>query len=159
MTFGNLHRAWVQGDFTDAFRSSVIVTLSVVVISTFLATLAGYALAIIRPRGFRIVFALFVVGIIIPFEGLIIPLYFRLQSIGLTDTYWALILPQSALAVAFGTYWMRGFFLNIPTSILEAGRVEGASSLEILWHVILPMGRWRSEPSPSFRSCGTGTSS
>jgi raffinose/stachyose/melibiose transport system permease protein len=59
----------------------------------------------------------------------------------MTDSYWALILPQSAISVAFGTYWMRAFFRSVPRSLVEAARLDGSSSWSTLWRVILPLGR------------------
>ena len=69
------------------------------------------------------------------------PLYFDLRDLNLTDTYWALILPQVALSVAFGTFWMRAFFVSTPRSLLEAARIDGASSWTTLWRVLVPFGR------------------
>ena len=76
-----------------------------------------------------------------PYEALIIPLYYQLRSLGLTDTYWALILPQSALSLAFGVYWMRGFFRSVPRSYLETAWIEGASSWRLLWEILVPLAR------------------
>ena len=76
----------------------------------------------------------------VPEEALIVPLYFDMRDLGLTDTYWALILPQVALSVAFGTFWMRAFFVVTPRSVLEAARIDGASSWMTLWRVLVPFG-------------------
>ena len=53
-------------------------------------------------------------GLVAPYEGMVIPLYYDLKDLGLTDTYWALILPQIGLSVSFGTFWLRSFFLSTP---------------------------------------------
>jgi raffinose/stachyose/melibiose transport system permease protein len=71
----------------------------------------------------------------------VVPLYFDLRELELTDTYWALILPQVALSVSFGTFWMRAFFLATPRSLVEAARIDGASSWTTLWRVLVPFGR------------------
>ena len=138
-TFENFERAWERGRFSVALRNSFIVSGVVTLLVTVLSTLAGYALAILRQPGSRAFTVLFVLGLIIPFEALIIPLFFQLRDFGLTDTRWSLILPQSALSLAFGVYWMRVFFLGVPTSLLEAARVEGASHARILVQVTLPL--------------------
>ena len=140
-TLHNFSRAWEQGRLGRALVSSAIVSGAIVVLSTTLATAAAYGIAIIRPRGAGLIFVLLVLGLLVPFEALVIPLYYRLQDAGLTNTYWALILPQSALSLSFASYWMRGFFLGVPVSVLEAARVEGSSHLRTLLHVVLPMAR------------------
>jgi raffinose/stachyose/melibiose transport system permease protein len=119
----------------------VIVTVSVVAISTVLSVLAGYALGTLRFRGSQLVFALFLLGLMVPLEATIVPLYYDLREVGLTNTYWALILPQAAISVAFGTFWMRTYFRAVPRSLIDAARLDGASSWATLWRVLLPDAR------------------
>jgi raffinose/stachyose/melibiose transport system permease protein len=141
LTGHNFSQAWTEGQFGHHLMVSAIVTSSTVVIATIGSVLAGYALGTLRTPLRGLFAALFVLGIVVPYEALIIPLYYSLRSVGLTDTYWALILPQSALSLAFGVYWMRGFFRSVPRSYIEAARVEGASSWSLLWEILLPLAR------------------
>ena len=69
------------------------------------------------------------------------PLFFDLRTFGLTDTVWAVALPQVAQSVAFGTYWMRAYFKGVNPSIMDAARVDGASKGRILISILVPMGR------------------
>jgi raffinose/stachyose/melibiose transport system permease protein len=139
--FGNFSAAWTQGHFSQYLRSSAIVAVSVVSISTVLSILSGYAFGLMRFRGATALFYVFLLGLMVPIEAMIVPLYFDLRDVGLTDTYWALILPQIGLSVAFGTFWMRAFFLAAPRSLMEAARIDGASSWTTLWRVLVPFGR------------------
>ena len=139
--FRNFADAWEQGHFANYLRSSAIVAVSVVVAATFLSILSGYAFGVMRFRGRTALFYLFIAGLMVPLEAMIVPLYYDLRDLGLTDTYWALILPQVALSVAFGTFWMRAFFLAAPRSLVEAARIDGASSWTTLWRVLVPFGR------------------
>jgi raffinose/stachyose/melibiose transport system permease protein len=75
----------------------------------------------------------------VPQESYIIPLYYQLRSMSLYDTYWALILPQIGMSVCFGTFWMQGFFLAVPRDMVDAARVDGATSWGILWRVLRPV--------------------
>jgi raffinose/stachyose/melibiose transport system permease protein len=59
----------------------------------------------------------------------------------LTNTYWALILPQAGLQVCFGTFWMRAFFRASPMELIEAARIDGASTWQVLWRVLVPIAR------------------
>ena len=94
-----------------------------------------------RFPGDSLIFGLILLGLIFPYEATVIPLYYDLQSFGLTNTYWALILPQIGLSVPFGTFWMRAFFRSTPRSLIEAARVDGASTFTILIRVLLPQAK------------------
>ena len=106
-----------------------------------LSILSGYAFGLMRFRGSTVLFYVFLLGLMVPEEAMIVPLYFDLRDLRLTDTYWALILPQIGLSVAFGTFWMRAFFRSTPRSLVEAARIDGASSWTTLWRVLVPFGR------------------
>jgi raffinose/stachyose/melibiose transport system permease protein len=140
LNFDNFARAWDEGNFADYLRSSVIVAVSVVVLSTLFSILAGYAFGMMRFRGHQVLFYLLLLGLMVPLEATIVPLYYDLRDLGLTDTYWALILPQVGVSVAFGTFWMRAFFRSVPRSVVEAARLDGASTWSTLWRVVLPLG-------------------
>jgi raffinose/stachyose/melibiose transport system permease protein len=140
VTAGNFSRAWSQGQFGHHLLVSAGVTTAIVLIAGTGSVLAGYALGAMRTPGARLISPIFILGIVVPYEMLIIPIYYHLRSAGLTDTYWSLILPQSALSLAFGIYWMRAFFLSVPPSLIEAARIDGASSFAILRRVLTPIG-------------------
>src|SRR6185369_5180372 len=90
---GNFADAWREGNFGSYLRSSVIVAVSVVSVSVVLSILSGYAFGLMRFRGSEVLFYVFLLGLIIPTEAMIVPLYYDLRDLSLTDTYWALILP------------------------------------------------------------------
>jgi len=77
----------------------------------------------------------------VPSEAIIIPLYYDLRAIGLTDLYVSLILPQVAQSLAFGTFWMRAYFRSSSREVIDAARIDGAGHLRIFWSILLPMGR------------------
>ena len=139
--FGNFKDAWEQGSFGSYLKSSAIVTVSVVVVAGVLSILSGYAFGLMRFRGSGLLFYVFLLGLMVPMEAMIVPLYYDLRDLSLTDTYWALILPQVATSVAFGTFWMRAFFRSVPRSLVEAARIDGASSWFTLWRVLLPLAK------------------
>ena len=114
---------------------------SVVIGTTVLSILAGYAFGTMRFRGENWLFYLLLSGMILPVEAIVIPLYYDFDAVGLTNTYWALILPQIALNVCFGTFWMRAYFRSVPRSMLEAAEIDGAGSVRTLFSVALPPGR------------------
>jgi raffinose/stachyose/melibiose transport system permease protein len=139
--------AWSEDDgaggpgFGRLFANSFIVAGAVTAISAVLSIGTGYAFGTMRFRGDRVLFPIVLLGIIFPYEATVIPLYYDFQSLGLLNTYWALILPQVGQSVSFGTFWMRAFFRREPTALIEAARIDGASSFGVLRRVLLPQSR------------------
>jgi raffinose/stachyose/melibiose transport system permease protein len=138
LDFSTFKTAWEEGGFNRGLVNSFIVAATVTIVSAFLSVLAGYAFGAMRFRGSDALFYLLLLGLIFPYEATVIPLYYVFRDVGLTDSLWALILPQIGLSVPFGTFWMRAFFRSTPGSLVEASRLDGASSFVTLWRVLLP---------------------
>lgn len=141
ISFATFEKAWTEGNFGSGLMSSFIVAIVVTIVSAILSIGTGYAFGTMRFPGASIVFGVILLGLIFPYEATVIPLYYDFQQFHLTNTLWALILPQIGLSVAFGTFWMRAFFRSTPRSLIEAARVDGASSFMILLRVLLPLAR------------------
>ena len=147
--------AWTQDGgaggpgFSRLFMNSFIVAGVVTVVSAILSIGTGYAFGTMRFRGDRIIFAIVLLGIIFPYEATVIPLYYDFQRFDLLNSYWALILPQIGQSVSFGTFWMRAFFRSSPKSLIEAARIDGATSFGVLRRVLLPQAR------PALMTLGT----
>lgn len=134
----NFARAWSVGGFGQSLGHSAVVAVIVVGLATVLAIGAGYAFGTMRFRGSTVLFYLFLVGMMIPSEATIIPLFFDLRTLGLTDTYFAIAMPQVAQSIAFGTFWLRAQFRAMPVSLLEAAAIDGAGPLKALTRILVP---------------------
>lgn len=137
----NLARAWTEGGFDSSIRSSIIVVLGVVPISCVLSVMAGYAFGLMRFRGSGVLFASLLLGLMLPQEATIIPLFYGFNAVRLTDTYWSLILPQIGQSLAFGAFWMRAFFRAVPPELVDAAQIDGAGPWVLLRRVLVPIGR------------------
>ncbi|HWV23120.1 MAG TPA: carbohydrate ABC transporter permease [Thermomicrobiales bacterium] len=137
----NYVQAWRDGHFGRFFLNSIIVVVGVVIPSVVMSTMTGYAFARFRFRGAGALFAYFLLGLVIPLQALVVPLYYLLREMHLLDSLWALILPQIAMSMSFGTLLMRQAFLSVPREIMEAATVDGASSWTTLWQVMFPLAR------------------
>lgn len=137
----NYRQAWSVAGFSDLIRSSLIIAVCVVPVSLLLASLAGYALGTMRLPGANAVAAFFIAGLTIPVELIVVPLYFDLHELGLTNTYTGVILVEIALFMPFSVFWMRTHFRGTPPSLVEAARIDGASSGTIFFRVLLPLAR------------------
>lgn len=120
-------------------RSSLVMTIPAVVLSSLVGSLAGYALARLRFRGADLIFSLILFGLFLPYQAILIPLVQFLGRIGLYDTYAGLILTHTAMGVPITTLMFRNFYSAIPKELVEAAAVDGASSLGIYGRIILPL--------------------
>ncbi|MFV0429003.1 MAG: carbohydrate ABC transporter permease [Arachnia sp.] len=138
-TLENFITAWTRGAFGQALLSSLIVAVGVVIGASVLSVLAGYAFATMRFPGRALIFGFLLVGLVMPYEGIIVPLYYLIDGMGLLNTYWALILPQIATSVSLGVLWMRSAYSAVPGSLTEAAAIDGASRWGTLWRVHFPI--------------------
>jgi len=130
--------AWREGNFSRYMLNTAIVTVAVVVISVVLSIMSGYAVAVLRPPGARLVLYVSIFGFMLPTEALIVPWYYQLLPLNLVNTYWGMILPQIAQSVAFGTFWLQIAFRSLPVSLSESALLDGASRWTALWRVLTP---------------------
>jgi raffinose/stachyose/melibiose transport system permease protein len=137
--FHNFVTAWTQGHFALYFRSSAIIAIATVVFSTVLSILGGYAFGTMRFRGSKVLFYTFLLGLIIPTEATIVALYYDIRALNLINTYTALILIEVSGEVAFGIFWFRAAFLSAPKSLIEAARIDGASTLGVFRTIVVPL--------------------
>lgn len=137
----NFVTAFNTGNVWRLMGSSLFIVVFVVPVSLLFATLAGYALGNLRIRGGRFVYIFLILGLTIPFEALIIPLYYEIQAMGVLNTQWAVIFPLIGLYMPFGVVWMRAHFVGVPQELSEAARVDGASTLQEFVRIQLPLAR------------------
>ncbi len=130
--------AWKTGDFSTYMLNTAIVTVSVMAISAVIAVLAAYAIERLRPPGGRLVLYVAALGFMLPVETLVIAWYYQFEGLGWLNTYWAMILPQVAQSVAFGTFWLATAFRSLPRSLTEAAILDGTSRWALLWRVLVP---------------------
>jgi raffinose/stachyose/melibiose transport system permease protein len=137
----NFIEAFHAANMGVIFKSSVLIVLAVVPVSVAIAAMAGFALGHLRVRGGQLLFVLFLLGLTLPFEGVIVPIYYEIRSMGLLNTRWAIILPLIGLFMPFAVYWMRAHFLNMPSELSEAARVDGASTWQLFLRIHVPLAR------------------
>ncbi|MGI6705000.1 MAG: carbohydrate ABC transporter permease [Clostridia bacterium] len=101
-----------------------------------LAPLAAFAFSKFTFRFKNVLFFIYVVVMMLPFQGVMIPNYIALGNMGLLNTAWSLILP--GIFSPFAVFLLRQYMMNVPDEILEAARIDGASNLQIFFHIMLP---------------------
>lgn len=139
-TLANYEELFMKRPFIKYLWNSVyiaaLMTGGVIVFSA----LAGYAFAKIKFKGSNLMFLIILCGMMMPIEVTIIPIYTALSGLKLADSHIGLILcPMFGYCGAFGTFLMRQYFLTVPTELIEAGKIDGASQPLIFTKILLPM--------------------
>lgn len=119
--------------------NSTIVAVTVTAVSLLINSMAGYAFAKLRFRGRDRTFRLLTLGLVIPVQVSMLPLFLMMRELGLINTYWGVIIP--GLASIFGIFLIRQYALSIPDDLIDAARIDGASEFRIYWSVVLPVVR------------------
>lgn len=138
-TLENYQQVFVQQPLLTFIVNSVWVALCSTLLTLVVSSLAAYALARLNLRGKRIIMALIIGASTFPLVTLLVPLFQTMRSLGLLNTYWALILPYTVLNLPVCTLVLISFFQSIPKNLENAAMVDGCSRLGALWHVVLPL--------------------
>ncbi len=139
--WGNFIEAFQVAQMPALLLSSIFIVIAVVPVSLVISTMAGFAIGLLRIPGASALLFLFVFGLTLPFPGIIVPIYFLERAIHIYNTRLAIVLPLIALYMPFAVYWMRAHFVNMPSEISEAARVDGATTWDLFWHIHVPLAR------------------
>ena len=132
---------WDYVDFTKKIWNSLLLSGCAAFFGVALSVLNAYAIGIGRIRGGRVMLVILLLGIMIPQELLVYPLYYMSKAAGLYDSLWAVIIIFTVLQSIFGTYLLAAVMTTFPREILEAARVDGADRWQVLWFVVIPILR------------------
>jgi multiple sugar transport system permease protein len=121
--------------------NSFLITIPAVIGTVLLSAMAGFALAKHPFSGNRLLLMVFVAGNLVPFQVLMIPVRDLVIALHLYDSRWALILFHTAFQTGFSTLFMRNFIREVPDTLLDTARVDGANEFKVFWLVVLPLIR------------------
>lgn len=128
-----------SGDIWNWYLSSFLTATVTTLLTLLFASMAAFAISRLRFPGRNTVFLLIVLGIMIPAQVLIVPIFQSLAVVNLLNTYWAVILPQVPAVIA--VFIFKQFFDGIPRELEEAARIDGAGLWKIYWSLIMPLSR------------------
>jgi ABC-type glycerol-3-phosphate transport system permease component len=153
VTLENYANAWnyaqtnLNVSFLQMFRNSLIASVSSIAVALVLSALASFSFSNFVFRGKELLFTILIGSFIIPAQVLLIPLFFILKTIGLIDTYLAIILPYIGILIPIATLILRSFFEDIPRELKESAKIDGASDMRIFLRIVLPLSK------PALGSC------
>lgn len=135
-------RAYVtvfENDFWMYFANSVLVTGAAVAVVLVIAFMASYVIVRSRTRFSSRVFSMFLLGVAIPIQATIVPVYYLIVELGLYDTLWAIILPSIAFAIPISVLILTNFLRDVPKELFESMTVDGASDWQMMWRLAAPL--------------------
>nr|WP_285890390.1 carbohydrate ABC transporter permease [Halalkalibacter oceani] len=123
------------------FLNSLIVAASTVILCIVLGSTVSFVIARFQFRGNMLLYALFIIGVTIPLQSLLLPIFFKMQSLGLRNTLLSLIIVYTALNLPKAVFILVGFMKSIPKELEEAAIIDGCNYWKMFYKVIMPISK------------------
>jgi multiple sugar transport system permease protein len=136
ITFSHYGELFTRLNLGRYLFNSALIAFTVTGISLVINSMAGYAFAKLRFRGRDRAFRILSLGLVLPVQVAMLPLFLLMKNLHLINTYWGVIIP--GMSSIFGIFLIRQYALSIPDDMLDAARIDGASELRIYWSVVVP---------------------
>ena len=138
-TLANFHKLLFETDYPNWLWNTVVISVLATFLSLFASVFAAYAIERLRFTGARYVGVAIFLAYLVPPSILFIPLAVIVFQLGLFDSIWALVLTYPTILIPFCTWLLMGYFKSIPYELEECALIDGATRLQILWKIILPL--------------------
>lgn len=137
----NYQQAVATGHIGLYFFNSLLVTIITVIISDILAAMASFGIVRLKWKLSKLALTVFLLGMMIPNQAALLPLFIILRDLKLLNTYWGLIIPYAAFALPFSIFVLTGFLHSIPRELEEAACLDGCSIYQTFFYVVAPLIR------------------
>ncbi|MCS7062124.1 MAG: carbohydrate ABC transporter permease [Anaerolineae bacterium] len=134
---GSFSEAWSK--VSPNFLNSLIVTVPAAIISSLIGSLNGYIFSKWRFRGSNTIFLLFLIGMFLPYQGILIPMVLTLRAFGLYGTIPGLIFIHCVFGIPITALMFRTYYANVPDDLVDAGKIDGCGFFGIYRHILLPI--------------------
>jgi multiple sugar transport system permease protein len=138
-TLANIEKLLFQTQYPEWLLNTMVIAISATVLSIFASVLAAYAITRLRFKGAQTTGLLIFLAYLVPPSILFIPLATMVYGLDLYDTNWALILTYPTFLIPFCTWLLMGYFKSIPYELEECALIDGATRIQILWKITLPL--------------------
>ncbi len=145
-TMWNLPKSWSLEGFKEAYeklsknlKNSFYLTIPATIISSFIGSINGYVFSKVRFKGDKLVFALILFGMFIPYQSVLFPLIRFLQKIRLYGSIPGLILVHVVYGIPITTLLFRNYYMEVPDELVEAGKIDGAGFFKVYTKILLPL--------------------
>ncbi len=138
-TLGNYARAWEMADLPRYIGNSFVVTFASNVFIVLLGMMAAYAIQVLRFRWSNLTMGLFVLGLVVPVQVALVPLFINYARVGLLDTYQSMVVPLVGFSLPISVYLFASFFQYIPHETYEAASLDGAGPYRVFFQITMPL--------------------
>ena len=135
----NFVDAWILGEYAQIFLNSSKLVVGTLILNLTISGLAGFSLAKLNPKGSDVFLLYLLVGISIPAQMFILPLFLLWKELGLMNTHIGLIIIYAWLIAPFATFLIRSYMVQLPDELFEAAKIDGASTLQLFYKIALPI--------------------
>ncbi|WP_457947406.1 carbohydrate ABC transporter permease [Pseudarthrobacter sp. alpha12b] len=135
------YQSVLEADFAQYFMNSAIVTLGSVIPTVLISFMASFAIVRGSGRFLKLVNGMFLMGLAIPLQATIIPIYLMIIRLNLYDSLLALMLPSIAFAIPLTVLILSNFIRDVPNELFESMRLDGCSEWQTMWRLALPLTR------------------
>ena len=135
----NFVDAWILGEYAQIFLNSSKLVVGTLILNLTISGLAGFSLAKLNPKGSDVFLLYLLVGISIPAQMFILPLFLLWKELGLMNTHIGLIIIYAGLNAPFATFLIRSYMVQLPDALFEAAKIDGASTLQLFYKIALPI--------------------
>lgn len=139
--FDNYITAIVEGRIIEYFGNSVIISVSAVIVTVILSTMASYAITRMHWKLSKLTYNVFLLGMMIPVYAMVIPLFSIFKSMGLLNNHLSVIIPQIAVGFPMSIFIICGFMRSVPLELEEAAIIDGCSIFDCFLKIILPISK------------------
>ncbi len=136
-TLDPFYVAWQE--LHQSLFNSVLFTTAATLLSCLLGSICGFVLTKLKFKGSNILFLLLTIGIFLPYQSIIIPLFITIRNLGIYDTVWAMILVHTIYGIPMTTLLFRSYYESIPESLIDAAKTDGAGVMTIYRRLIIPL--------------------
>ncbi|GIP53974.1 carbohydrate ABC transporter permease [Paenibacillus vini] len=135
----NYSKAWELARFSEAFRNSALITIVSVILITLFSAMAAYKMVRSNTKFNRILLMLFVMSMVVPFQTIMIPVLKVVNTLGVNNSIWGLLLTNLGLSLPLAVFLFHGFVKSVPLEIEEAATVDGCNPITVFFRIVLPL--------------------
>ena len=139
LTFEGFQAAWKEGGIGSGFINSISITVPASIISSLMGSINGYIFAKWRFKGSNLIFLLFLFGMFLPYQGVLIPMVQTLQAFGLYGKVVGLIFVHCIFGIPICGLMFRSYYTSIPNELIDAAKMDGCGFFNIYWRILLPI--------------------
>jgi raffinose/stachyose/melibiose transport system permease protein len=139
-TFENYVNVLTRNEqFLIGYKNSILTTIPTVVILMLITSMASYVLARFNTRYYKLVYTIFISGILIPFQCIMMPLYLNIYRLGLTSTNIGFILVRTGMQISISILVVTGFVKTVPRELEESANIDGCNRFSTFWRIVFPL--------------------